>query len=117
MPSPAIWWVGVRVIELPSNRMSPSWYWYSRLMQLNKVVLPAPLGPISPQTWPRCTSKVTPSSATMPPKRTVTPRTLSKVCESSAMSVQFPAIDLLMPACEGLCGRDRVIGCNTRSWQ
>ena len=78
MPMPAIWCVGVLVIDLPSNRMSPAWYWYSRLRQLNSVVLPAPLGPIRPQMSPFFTSKLTPSSATMPPKRTVTPRTLSK---------------------------------------
>src|SRR3954452_25109621 len=41
-------------------------------MQLNSVVLPAPLGPISPHIWPRPTSKLGPSRATTPPKRTTT---------------------------------------------
>ena len=35
------------------------------------VVLPAPFGPISPRTSPGRTSRVTPSSATTPPKRTL----------------------------------------------
>ena len=59
-------------IERPSNRMSPLLGWYNRLRQLNSVVLPAPLGPIRPAIWPGKTSKLTPSSATMPPKRTET---------------------------------------------
>ena len=42
---------------------------------LNSVVFPAPLGPITPSTSPRVTSTETPSSAVMPPKRTVTSRT------------------------------------------
>ncbi len=76
-PSPAMRWIGTSLRLWPSSRMSPDWYWYSRLMQLNSVVLPAPLGPISPQMSPRPTSKLTLSSATMPPNRTDTPRTLS----------------------------------------
>src|SRR5580692_7036980 len=47
-------------------------------MQLNSVVLPDPLGPIRPQICSRPTSKDTPFSATTPPKRTATSRTLSK---------------------------------------
>ena len=43
--------------------------------QLKSVVLPAPLGPISPTIWPGAMSKETSSSATMPPKRIVTLRT------------------------------------------
>src|SRR5258708_17116206 len=41
-------------------------------MQLNSVVLPAPLGPMTPTICPFWTSKLTPSSAAMPPKRTQT---------------------------------------------
>src|SRR5688500_7624444 len=36
------------------------------------VVLPAPLGPISACTSPRATSRLTPSTATTPPKRLLT---------------------------------------------
>src|SRR5690606_42055972 len=32
------------------------------------LVLPEPLGPISPTTSPRCTLRLTPSNATTPPK-------------------------------------------------
>src|SRR4051812_39589280 len=53
-------------------------------MQLKSVVLPAPLGPISPTMLPGATSKEMPSSATMPPKRTATSRTRSKACAASA---------------------------------
>src|SRR5260370_10906629 len=47
-------------------------------MVLNSVVLPAPLGPIRPTMVPSGTVKETESSATMPPKRTLTSRTSSK---------------------------------------
>ena len=60
--------------ELPPNSMSPLVTEYKRLMQLNNVVLPAPLGPMMPRICPLSTSKLTPSNATMPPKVT---RTLS----------------------------------------
>ena len=51
-------------------------------MTLNAVVFPAPFGPISPEICPSSTSNDTPSSATMPPKRSVTSRT-----ERSAIGV------------------------------
>src|SRR5450432_566019 len=40
-----------------------------RLMRLKTVVLPAPFGPISVNTSPRLTSKLTSSTASTPPKR------------------------------------------------
>jgi hypothetical protein len=42
-----------------------------RLMRLNTVVLPAPLGPISVNTSPGLTSKLTLLTASTPPKRTL----------------------------------------------
>ena len=42
-------------------------------MQLKRVVLPAPFGPIKPQIAPRPTSKETSSSAVTPPNRIVSP--------------------------------------------
>ncbi len=42
-----------------------------RLMRLNTVVLPAPLGPISVNTSPSRTSKLTLLTASTPPKRTL----------------------------------------------
>src|SRR6266850_101708 len=56
---------------------------YTRVMTLNSVVLPAPLGPIRATTSPASTVKETRSSATTPPKRT-----LSSRISSSAISAQ-----------------------------
>ena len=42
-----------------------------RLIRLNTVVLPAPLGPIRVKTSPRFTSKLTLLTASTPPKRTL----------------------------------------------
>ena len=41
-------------------------------MQLKRLVLPAPLGPMTAVSLPRSTSKATSSSAVTPPKRIVT---------------------------------------------
>ena len=46
-------------------------------MQLNAVVLPEPLGPMSPRISPTCTSNDTAFSAVKPPKRFVSSRTFS----------------------------------------
>src|SRR4051812_20661391 len=48
-------------------------------MTLNSVVLPAPLGPITPTTSPGATVSETSSRAIRPPKRTVTPATSSAI--------------------------------------
>ena len=61
-------------------------------MQLNSVVLPAPFGPIRPQISPRPTSNYTLSSATMPPKRTDTPRTLSRAAVVEAFALTGSAM-------------------------
>ena len=53
-------------------------------MTLKAVVLPAPFGPISPETMPFATSKETPSRATIPPKRSVTSRTERSTARSYA---------------------------------
>src|SRR5580704_4545522 len=57
--------------------MSPPCTGYRRLMQLKRVVFPAPFGPMRPTIWPSSTSKLTPSSAVTPPNRTRTSRQLS----------------------------------------
>ena len=59
----------------PAKRMLPAVGWYSRLTQLNKLVLPAPFGPIKPTIWPSTMSNETLSSAATPPKRRLTSRT------------------------------------------
>src|ERR1017187_5154093 len=56
-----------------SGRCSP-------LITLKSVVLPGPLGPISPVTAPGCADNETPDSAVTPPKRTLTPRTSRAAC-------------------------------------
>src|SRR5947208_3639269 len=62
-------------------------------MQLNSVVLPAPLGPIRPTMRPGATSKETPSSATMPPKRTATSCTRSSACPARAANASSSALN------------------------
>jgi len=47
-------------------------------MQLKAVVFPEPFGPMSPRISPSLTSKETALSAMKPPKRFVSPWTLSK---------------------------------------
>src|SRR6267142_865904 len=56
---------------------------YTRVMTVKRVVLPAPLGPMRATTSPASTVKETRSSATTPPKRT-----LSSRISSSAISAQ-----------------------------
>src|SRR5699024_8781740 len=63
----------------PSQRTEPSSARTNPQITLNSVVLPAPLGPITPTTSPGPTVSDTPSSAVSPPKRTVTPATSSVV--------------------------------------
>ena len=58
MPSAAISCARLSSSSVPSKRIEPSAGSASRLTQLKRVVLPAPLGPISPQTLPSPTVKV-----------------------------------------------------------
>ncbi len=63
----------------PSSRTCPAVGRYTPVITLKQVVLPAPFGPISPRISPRLISKETESSATRPPKRSVTSRMASRV--------------------------------------
>src|SRR5262245_55478051 len=47
-------------------------------MRLNRVVLPAPLGPMRPVIWPCSMLQLTRCSASSPPKRLVTSKTSSR---------------------------------------
>src|SRR5258708_34173866 len=67
----------------PSTRTLPVVGRYTRVMTLKRVVLPAPFGPINATTSPASVVKETRSSATTPPKRT-----LSSRISSSAISAQ-----------------------------
>src|SRR3954453_11737674 len=55
-------------------------------MQLNAVVLPAPLGPISPTVSHSLTARFSPSMAVRPPKRMVRSRTSSTDITASGQS-------------------------------
>ena len=54
----------------PRHRIVPEAGVTKPQMTLNNVVLPAPLGPMTPSTSPCETSSETPSSAVMPPNDT-----------------------------------------------
>ena len=75
-PSRARRW-GFMVVTSVSNRWTvPRSGAWSPLITLNRVVLPAPLGPISPVTVPGCTARLTSLRAETPPKRTATSETV-----------------------------------------
>jgi len=53
----------------------PDWGMRTPEITSKRVVLPAPLGPMSPTISPGATDRLTSSSARMPPKLTLTPET------------------------------------------
>src|ERR1700722_14835922 len=61
--------VGCRATSSPATQASPELGGNSVVSIRTSVVLPAPLGPSSPNTSPRATSKVTPLTAVKAPKR------------------------------------------------
>jgi hypothetical protein len=63
-----------------------------RLIKLNTVVLPAPLGPIKVNTSPSLTSKLTLLTANTPPNRTVKSRADNKGCGLAAVDVFEDAV-------------------------
>src|SRR5262245_32744590 len=67
----------------PANSTRPIAGACRPVMTLNNVVLPAPLGPISPVTDRSSTLIVAPSTATRPPKRTVTSLISSRLMRCS----------------------------------
>src|SRR5690349_5800771 len=76
-PSSATRCAGSASRSRPARSIRPDFGRVSRLTQSNRVVLPAPFGPISPQTLPRGTVKDTPASAVTPPNRTTRSVTVS----------------------------------------
>src|SRR6266849_329725 len=64
-------------ISSPRRRTEPAVGGSAPDTQLNSVVLPEPLGPISPRISPSRTSNDTPLSAVKPPNRFVSPETVS----------------------------------------
>src|SRR5664279_5319600 len=83
-----------RVMSRPSRITFPAFGGSRPVMTLNRVVLPAPLGPMSPVTDPGSVSMATSSSATLPPKRTVTPWTSSRAMERHLLDADRP-VELL----------------------
>src|ERR1700688_365055 len=81
----------------PSTFSSPS-YGVRPRIALSAVVLPAPLGPMSPRMRPSSTRKLTPSSATVVPKTLRRPRA-SMTGIRSALLVFFCFDFRLRPGC------------------
>src|SRR5436309_7164891 len=73
-------------------------------MQLSKVVLPAPFGPMTPMMSPCSTSKVTPVRALTPPNRLLTSRTASKLIAPTLTLPRKRGREIL-PSCAGLAQR------------
>src|SRR5882672_3864398 len=77
-PRRARLWGLRRVMSEPSIATVPDVGGSSPVTTLNSVVLPAPFGPIKPVTRPSSAESEASSSAMLPPKRTLTPRTSSR---------------------------------------
>src|SRR5437868_10014580 len=82
MPRRVRRWAGIAVMSCPSNTMRPPSVGSEPETQLISVVLPEPLGPISPNRSPGLTAMLTPLSAMKPPKRLV-----SAVISSSGAAI------------------------------
>src|SRR6202521_5984666 len=89
----------------PSTRRSP-WYGVSPRIALSAVVLPAPLGPMSPRMRPSSIRKLTPSSAMVVPKALRRPRASMTVMASAFLLGGFGGGIRLggFRRC-GICGR------------
>ena len=70
--------------DIPSKTISPELTGNTPVIKLNSVVLPAPFGPITPNTSPCLTPKDTPVRAATPPKLLLT--------SFNSNSIQFPPI-------------------------
>src|SRR3954453_6261638 len=107
-PNFAISWGAWSSSSSSPKRIEPSTGVTRRLTQLNIVVLPAPLGPISPQMVPGAMLKVALSSATTPPNRTVTSDTLSRASRCSGSGCCTSRCSMIGPRASGVdLGRKR----------
>ena len=94
MPRAAIWLGRIRSgHSWQSSRIRPALRSMKPVIRLRVVVLPAPFGPIRLTICPRLTSKLTSSTATNPPKRTVNPS-----IRSSGMPLSCAGPDFLVRA-------------------
>ena len=73
--------------DIPSNTISPELTGNTPVIKLNNVVLPAPFGPITPNTSPCFTPKDIPVRAATPPKLLL--RHLILIAFSSLLSLFF----------------------------
>src|SRR3954447_12004436 len=103
MPSPARSRGWCRRRTPPCHASRPDCGRVNPQTTLNNVVLPAPLGPMTPTTSPEPTDAETRSSAVSPPKRTVTS------CTSSSADTVVPDLPLRLrrTLSGGAPGRDR----------
>ncbi len=87
-PSPAIArrWGARSVMSSPPRSTRPPWASRKPVTTSKRVVLPAPLWPMRPTTSPGSTARSTPSTATIPPKRRVTPTHSSRTPRGGAAS-------------------------------
>ena len=85
-PSRARWWGFMAVTSVSKMCTEPRPGACRPLMTLNRVVLPAPLGPIRPVTVPGLTARLTSLRAATPPNRTATSRTVSTAPSGRASS-------------------------------
>src|SRR5438270_5645162 len=72
-------------MSTPATRMRPAWGATTPVRTFTSVVLPAPLGPMSPVTAPAVTEMETPSTARTPPKW----RTTSVATTSGSAIVRY----------------------------
>src|SRR5690349_622971 len=80
--------VGSPVMSASSKRTRPAVGRSTPVSRLNNVVLPAPLGPISPRISPALTESVTLFTATSPPKRQVSPDASSNAISGLAIHAE-----------------------------
>src|SRR5687767_12783375 len=82
--------------EVPTKRMSPASGRTNPEIWANRVVLPAPFGPISAEIEPASTVSDTAFVATTPPKRLVTP-TISSMARARQQAAQRDAAEAEQP--------------------
>src|SRR5215471_14319966 len=77
-------------IEPPRKRTSPAVHGRAPVTRLTRVVLPEPLGPMSPRISPSWRSKLTSDTAASPPNRLVTPRASTRAIGLHPVLAQIP---------------------------
>src|SRR5688572_357453 len=108
MPSLALLWAGMAVTSTPSKTSEPPDAFRCPEMQLNRVVFPAPLGPMIPNTSPRPTVSETLSTALSPPNVLVRPSASSSTSSTPLTHLSVASHDLAPDALtEEQCREDQ----------